>query len=232
MAQEEVTGCSRFGTASSGHVSPSWPRGAVFDCDGLLVDSRHCWENAYAAIADAAGHTLDTVSLVGLDGASISDASTLLSAALGADIADAALRDALRRSVLANPPQPLPGAAALTRTLARRIPLAVATNAPRDIVETVLDLTGLAVSFTTIVSAEETPAHKPAPDVYLEACRRLRVHPSDAVAFEDSSRGAQAARRAGILLVGVPSRRGSHLHADLTVGRLDDRRLHLLLGLI
>lgn len=208
----------------------TWPRAGVFDCDGLLVDSASCWEGAYARVAERHGASLAEIDLDALAGASVAIAAASLSRALGISVAERSLRAALHETFAETSPIALPGAAELVAGLATRIPLAVATNGPRDIVVEVLRRVGLLASFRTVVSAEETAAHKPAPDVYLEACRRLEVAPHDAIAFEDSPLGARAARGAGLLVIAVPFGPGARVEADLTVPRLDDRRLLRYLG--
>lgn len=202
-----------------------WPRAAVFDCDGLLVDSAACWRRAYVTVAREHGRRLDGLDLATLAGASVATAAATLSRGLGVRIDEQRLRRALRDSVAACPPPALPGAAALVHALAARMPLAVASNAPRHIVIGALEGLCGSATFDAVVSAEETAAPKPAPDVYLEACRRLGVATCDAVAFEDSPVGARAATRAGLLVVGVPSSPAPRLDADLVVGRLDDPQL-------
>jgi HAD superfamily hydrolase (TIGR01509 family) len=213
-------------------ASASWPRAAVFDCDGLLVDSGACWEQAYHAVAASFGRALDDVDLDALAGASVATAASQLSAALQITVDEKALRVALLESVAATTPPVLPGARELVAALTRRMPLAVATNAPRDVVLDVLERAGLRGAFAAVVSAEETPAHKPAPHVYIEACLRLGVATCDAIAFEDSAPGAQAARTAGLFVVAVPSVPGVRVAGDLVVPRLSDPRLLAYLGLV
>lgn len=204
---------------------------AVFDCDGLLVDSAHCWERAYRTIAIAHGRPLAAIDLTAPAGVSVAAAATHLSHQLQSEVDEQRLRRALTDSFLAHPPPALPGARALIAALAPRMPLAVASNAPRDIVLRVLEQLSIQRIFDVVVSAEQTAAHKPAPDVYLEACQRLGVAPSDAIAFEDSPLGARAARSAGLVVVAVPSAPGMRIDADLTVSRLNDPRLATYLGL-
>ncbi len=207
------------------------PHAAVFDCDGLLVDSAHCWERAYAKVAARHGCSLDDIRLERLLGASVSRATSLVSQDLGEQVSAQELRAALDESFAAHPPEALPGARELVAELSSHMPLGVASNGPRDIVLAVLDQLGLRAAFSAIVTAEETERDKPDPDVYLEACRRLAVAPCDAVAFEDSALGARAARSAGLVVVIVPSACGLHVDADLTVPSLSDARLRALLGL-
>lgn len=206
------------------------PQAAVFDCDGLLVDSQRCWEAAYADVAAARGRSLGDVGLARLLGASVARAAVLLGQDLGEPIDADEVRRALDARFAADPPEALPGARELVGELAERIPLAVASNGPRELVLGVLEALGLDEAFAAVVSAEQTARDKPAPDVYLEACRRLAVAPCDAVALEDSALGAQAARSAGLALVLVPPPAAPPVDADLVVARLDDPRVRAFLG--
>jgi HAD superfamily hydrolase (TIGR01509 family) len=216
-------------TDNSQTATSKWPHAAVFDCDGLLVDSAHCWERAYATIAAARGRCLDDIQLDRLLGASVARAALLLSADLGEPVGIAELRSALGERFAADPPQALPGARELVAELAARMSLGVASNGPREIVVDALEHLGMREAFSTIVSAEDTARDKPDPDVYLAACRQLAVSPPDAVAFEDSALGARAARSAGLVVVVVPSAPGAPLDADLTVPSLADERLRAFL---
>lgn len=209
----------------------SWPRAAVFDFDGLLVDSARCWDSAYAEIAAGNGISPASLDHAALAGASVAGAAAHLSSSFGTPIDESELRRLLRQSFADQPPSERPGARALVLALAARGPVAIASNAPADIVNAVLEDIDLQGAFEAVVSAEATAAEKPAPHVYLEACRRVDADPSDAIAFEDSPLGARAARLAGLFVVAVPSAPGMTIDADLVVPRLDDRRLLLYLGL-
>ena len=79
-----------------------------------------------------------------------------------------------------------------------RVPMAVASNGVRKNVEATLIATRLRPLFYTLVTADDVEHGKPAPDVYLEAARRMRVRPERAIVFEDSDEGLEAARRAGM----------------------------------
>lgn len=83
--------------------------------------------------------------------------------------------------------------------------LAVASGSSRAAIEAVLEVTGLAPLFPVRVSAEEVGRGKPEPDVLLEAARRLGAEPGGCVVIEDAPAGAEAARRAGMRCVAVPS---------------------------
>jgi beta-phosphoglucomutase-like phosphatase (HAD superfamily) len=77
----------------------------------------------------------------------------------------------------------------------------VASNAPAEILADVLTGAGLLTAFSAVISAEDAGRPKPAPDVYLAACRRLQADPRHAIALEDSVAGATAAHEAGLSLV-------------------------------
>lgn len=100
----------------------------------------------------------------------------------------------------------IPGAREAVLRAAQAWPLALASSANPPIIELVLELAGLAESFRAVVSSEEVARGKPAPDVYLEAARRLDVHPERCVAVEDSSNGIRSAAAAGMAVVAVPNR--------------------------
>jgi HAD superfamily hydrolase (TIGR01509 family) len=98
----------------------------------------------------------------------------------------------------------LPHAVETVRSLAERWPLALASSANRPLIDFVLELTEMAGLFRATVSSEEVPRGKPAPDVYVEAARRLDVAPKRCVAIEDSTNGIQSARAAGMRVIAVP----------------------------
>jgi beta-phosphoglucomutase family hydrolase len=86
----------------------------------------------------------------------------------------------------------------------QRYPMALASGSSPEIIEMVLDITGLSRHFEVVISAEEVPRGKPAPDIFLEAAARLQVSPEDCLVVEDSQYGVEAAHRAGMYCIGVP----------------------------
>jgi HAD superfamily hydrolase (TIGR01509 family) len=100
----------------------------------------------------------------------------------------------------------LPGAREGVASLAADWPLGLASSANRPVIELVLDLSGLSPCFTVTVSSEEVARGKPAPDVYLEAARRLSVPATRCVAVEDSSNGIRSGAAAGMDVIAVPNR--------------------------
>ena len=101
----------------------------------------------------------------------------------------------------------LPGAQECVRALAKRWPLGLASSSNRPLIDLVLELAGLAECFQVTVSSEEVGRGKPAPDVYLEAARRLGVQPASGAAVEDSGNGLRSAKAAGMRVIAIPNRR-------------------------
>ena len=99
----------------------------------------------------------------------------------------------------------VPGAVAAVRALDERWPLALASSANRELIDLVLELSGLAESFDATVSSEEVANGKPSPDVFLEAAGRLETPPERCVAIEDSGNGILAAHAAGMKVIAVPN---------------------------
>ncbi len=116
-----------------------------------------------------------------------------------------------------------PGASACIRALASDFPLAIASGSFRHEIERVLDGAGLRSAFSAIVGADDADRHKPHPAPYLEAARRLQVHPIDCVAIEDSMWGLDSARAAGMKTIAVTTTYpATQLTADRIVGSLAD----------
>jgi HAD superfamily hydrolase (TIGR01509 family) len=110
------------------------------------------------------------------------------------------MHDLVRQSVDARP-----GAVELVDGLRQlKVPLGLASNSPRFLVDDALRTAGLADAFDAIVTSDDVEHAKPAPDIYLLACQRLGVEPSDAVALEDSPSGVAAAKAAGLTCIAVP----------------------------
>jgi beta-phosphoglucomutase len=117
--------------------------------------------------------------------------------------------------------RPLPGAAEWVHRLGEQgWRQAIASSAPRENVDVVLEALGLARRFDAVVSAEDVTAGKPDPQVFLKAAQRLGIAPARCVVVEDSAAGVEGARRAGMKSIGVS--RNGRLAADLGVRSLAD----------
>lgn len=201
-------------------------RAAVFDMDGLLIDSEPLWARAEAALLAGHGGEMTEADRLATFGRSISASVMVHAVRLGIPEAAAELRAELIervRVLYATEAIVMPGAAELVERLHGRIPLAVASNSDRDLIELGLARIGLTDRFDHQVSASDVPQAKPSPDVYLEACRRLGVEPAATIGFEDSPAGVDALRAAGLTSVGVRAAGEFPLdRADHVVGSLSE----------
>jgi HAD superfamily hydrolase (TIGR01509 family) len=210
----------------------------VFDNDGLLLDTEEAWTRAEQTLFAGLGQEFTVEHKRTLIGSSRSMAAAKLEAILERPGDGERLMDELHRLVMEEALQgvaPRPGALALiSRLRDAGKPLAVASNSEREFLERTLSGARLLRDgpFTTIVSANDVVHPKPAPDIYLEACRRLGVAPTDAVALEDSPIGVAAASAAGMYVIGVPYFAGSQLPgADLLADSLGEAAVAAALGL-
>lgn len=194
----------------------------LLDFDGTLLDSETChlqsWEEAYAAH----GHVLDRAAWVaGVGGHGLGPDPHAGLVALVGEAFDADGRRA-RELELVHALEVREGVAQLFTAAERTgCRLAVVSSSPRRWVAGHLERLGLLDRLETVVTREDAPRAKPAPDLYLEALRRLGA--PRAVAVEDSANGAAAARAAGLPVLAVPGpvTAGQDLaHADLRVDSL------------
>jgi HAD superfamily hydrolase (TIGR01509 family) len=181
----------------------------IFDLDGVLLDSESRWDAARrAVVAGTGGRWLPSASddMIGM---SAPEWSRYLHDELGVPLAPAEISDRVVAMLLAGYRRALPllpGAVAAVTRLASRWPLGLASSANRTVIDAVLELAGLASSFTATVSSEEVARGKPSPDVYLAAARALGVEPARAAAVEDSANGLRSAASAGMAVVAIPNR--------------------------
>jgi HAD superfamily hydrolase (TIGR01509 family) len=128
-----------------------------------------------------------------------------------------------RRLVRAGGLEPLPGVMDwLTRLKRQRFRQALATMAPAANVAVVVEVLGLASFLDATTAAEDVVSGKPAPDIFLEAARRIGVSPGRCIVVEDAPAGLEGARRAGMKSVGVLSEHHPRLRADAVVPALTD----------
>lgn len=184
------------------------PDAVIFDLDGVLIDSERLWNEAKEAVVRAAGGTWTDDAPHDMIGMSSPEWSGYMHDRLGVPERPAEINDevvaAIERIYRDRLPV-LPGAVETVRAHAARWPLAIASSANREIIDLVVELTELTDAFAATVSSEEVGSGKPAPDVYLEAARRLDVDPSRCVAIEDSANGIRAAAAAGMTVIAVPN---------------------------
>ena len=197
----------------AGRGEAAGPAAVVFDNDGLLLDTESVWTRAERDLFERRGREFTPADKHELVGTSAAIAGGVLERRLGEPGRAAELIEELNALVVAeleHGVEAMVGARELLVALAeRRTPLGLVSNSPLPFVRRSLEIVGLTEAFDTVVSAHECAAPKPAPDPYLEACRRLGVEPApDVVALEDSPTGVAAARAAGLTVIGVPSLEG------------------------
>ena len=103
------------------------------------------------------------------------------------------------------PPPVIPGATAAVRRIAERLPVAIASSAHPDVIAAAVDALRLRDVLGAIVSSDEVPHGKPAPDVYLVAASQLAVDPGRCLVVEDSVNGVKAGKAAGMYVVLIPN---------------------------
>jgi HAD superfamily hydrolase (TIGR01509 family) len=206
----------------------------VFDCDGVLLDSEAAWTRAETRLFARYGKSYGPEEKRLLIGGSLPETGRALEKLLdGGRRADELIEELveLAEEEFAGRLDPMPGALDLIDELRDRRPIGVASNSHRRLVDLALGGSGIAGAFQAIVAGDEVPHPKPAPDLYVEACRRLDVRPTDAVAIEDSPRGAAAAAAAGMFVIGIPYLPELALRADLLARSLTDPEVRSALDL-
>ena len=183
-------------------------RAVVFDLDGVLIASEEVWDAVRERYVRGRGGRYDADVQRAMMGMSAPEWSRFLHEDAGVpDEPEAIKRDVVELMLEAYRRELplLPGAVDAVRRVAEAFPLALASSSNRAIFEEVLELAGLTDWFRATVSSEEVERGKPAPDVYLEAARRLGVAPSSCAAVEDSHAGIRSASSAGMRVVAIPN---------------------------
>ena len=214
---------------------PPTDGGVVFDCDGLLLDTEAAWTRAETALFARHGKAFGLREKRALIGTSFPETARRLEMMLdmpgeGAQVVEELIR--LAALEFAGGVRPMPGARELVEALKGNRPIGVASNSLRHLLELALRGAGLEDAFDVVLAGDEVADPKPAPDLYLEACRRLESDPAETVALEDTPTGVTAARTAGLYVIGVPSLDGISLdQADLVAGSLEHPSVWAAMGL-
>jgi HAD superfamily hydrolase (TIGR01509 family) len=180
----------------------------IFDLDGVLIDSEQVWDAAREQLVRERGGRWHDRAQRDMMGMSSPEWSAYMHDELGlAESPDEINEEVVQRMTgLYRERLPLlPGAREAVLRLASEWPLGLASSSNRPIIELVLELADLAAFFRVTVSSEEVGRGKPAPDVYLEAARRLEVAPGRCTAVEDSHNGIRSAHAAGMAVVAIPN---------------------------
>jgi HAD superfamily hydrolase (TIGR01509 family) len=200
----------------------------VFDLDGLLLDSEEVWDDVREQLTRERSGRWHDGATRDMMGMSSLEWSRYMHDRLGLREAPEEINAEVVRRMQERYRQRLPlvpGAADAVRRLAARWPLGLASSSNAELIELALELARVRDLFRVAVSSEEVGRGKPAPDVYLEAARRLGVAPAHAAAVEDSHNGILSARAAGMRVIAVPNptfppRPEALAAADVVVGSL------------
>ena len=203
----------------------------IFDLDGVIVDSEIWWDEVRRDFARAHGRPWTVDDRHAVMGANSRQWSITMRDRLRLDLAPEVIERAIVDGVVARyhaeGPPSIDGAVGAVRRIAGRWPAALASSSHREVIDATLASTGLTDAFRAIVSSDEVGHGKPAPDVFLEAARRLAAEPAATLVVEDSLNGLKAARAAGMTAVlvpnhSVPPATGAADLADVVLERLAD----------
>ncbi len=180
----------------------------IFDLDGVLLDTEELWDEVRESLTRERGGSWSDRAQADMMGMSSTEWSRYMHDVLGlAEPPEEISREVVRR-MLDRYAERLPlidGAIEAVEHVAARWPLGLASSSNRELIDRALEVSGLARYFRATVSSEEVERGKPAPDVYLDAARRLSVEPARCAAVEDSASGIRSARDAGMRVVAIPN---------------------------
>ena len=181
----------------------------VFDLDGVLLDSEQLLDETREQLAKERGGRWHDRAQRDMMGMSSREWSRYMHETIGLPESPEDInREVVERLAAAYREQlpVIPGAREAVERLAARWPLGLASSSNRELIDLALELLGVRRLFKATVSSEEVARGKPAPDVYLEAARRLGVDPAHTAAIEDSHNGILAAKAAGMRVIAIPNR--------------------------
>jgi len=179
----------------------------IFDCDGTLTDSMPLHYVAWKQTLDRYRVAIDEDRFYALGGMPTDKIIALLSGEQGVAVdVDLASREKEQAFLnLLHLLEPIAAVLKIAQENQGKLKMAVASGGFREVIQQQLRRIGCFDWFDTVVTAEDTELHKPEPDVFLEAARRLGVPPAKCRVYEDSDLGIEAARRAGMQWVDVRS---------------------------
>jgi HAD superfamily hydrolase (TIGR01509 family) len=180
----------------------------VFDLDGVILDSEEIWDRVREQYIRERGGRYDAEAQRTMMGMSSEEWSRFIHEQLGVEASPAEINadvvELMNARYRADLPL-VPGAPEALQHMAGTFPLGLASSSNRPLIAVALELAELNELFRATVSSEEVERGKPAPDVYLEAARRLGVDPKRCAAIEDSHSGIASANAAGTFVVAIPN---------------------------
>jgi HAD superfamily hydrolase (TIGR01509 family) len=218
---------------------PRLIQAVIFDLDGLLLDSESAWDGGRRALVAEHGLEWPDGATEAMLGMSSPEWSRYVREQIHVPLEPAAISDRVVAHVLETYAERLPllpGAEDAVERIATRWPLALASSSNKPVIDRVMETSGWGDTFDAWVSSEEVGRGKPAPDVFLEAARRLGVDPRGAAGIEDSHNGILAARAARLgRVIAIPNHEfppGEEAlrAADVVLGSLDELTLAVVEG--
>lgn len=188
---------------TNGHTP--FPQGIIFDCDGTLADTMPLHWRAWQAIAARHRFHFPQDRFYSLGGVPSRDILKMLSAEQGLNLDHLAVareKEAEYQPLIAQV-EPINAVVAVARENYGKIPMAVASGGTQALITQVLERLSIRHLFQAVVTSEDVQRQKPAPDIFLEAARRIGVAPQLCRAYEDTDLGMQAIRAAGMEAVDV-----------------------------
>lgn len=182
-------------------------KGAIFDMDGLLIDSERVWQREWHALAEERGITLPDTFAAEICGTGLEESLTILARHFRTDAPEVISRECAARVYKAEEAGVplLPGAALILEGLrARGFRMAVASSSGPDMIRVNLRYNGIESCFDRIISGKMVPHGKPAPDIFLFAAKELGLSPEECYVFEDSFNGVEAGYRAHCRTIMIP----------------------------
>jgi HAD superfamily hydrolase (TIGR01509 family) len=180
----------------------------VFDLDGVILQTEEVWDEVRGGYVVKRGGRYDDAAQRAMMGMSAPEWSRFLHEELGVPVTPEEISTDIVRLMEARYRERLPlisGAREAVERLARRWPLGLASSSNRPLIDAALELSGLDRFFTATVSSEEVARGKPAPDVYLDAARRLGIESERCAAIEDSHSGIRSAKAAAMRVIAIPN---------------------------
>jgi HAD superfamily hydrolase (TIGR01509 family) len=181
----------------------------IFDLDGIIIDTEAMWNQVRHDFAVAhGGHWTRELDQPAVMGANSMQWAASMREKNGVHLSDQEIYDGIiggLRDLYARDLPVIPGAREAIAGLAGDYQLGVASSSPRELIEYALDLAGVRIHFSAVVSSDDVVRGKPEPDVYQEACIRLGTSPDRAAAVEDSANGILSAAAAGLSVIAIPN---------------------------
>ncbi len=184
---------------------PSHIKGLIFDCDGTLVDSMpmhmHAWHKAFQQTTNEYDHDL----LYSLKGMKETDVIITYNQHHGTTLDPEEMVRIKHTFLILDIPnvKPIDIVVNIVRKYHGKLPLAVVSGSPKKIVYPELEAIGILNLFDTILTADDPYKPKPAPDIFLEAAKRIGIKPEWCQVFEDGDPGLESARNAGMVATDI-----------------------------